>query len=210
VSPAAVHLQNLERLRLVHQRADIAHRTHVNLAPRQECDRSVEINGESAFDASKNHALDSRLFVEGSFETNPALFAARLVSREHGIAQRVLDALEIDLDLVANTHARGHTRHREFLERDPALGLEADIDDREVILDRDDRASNDGTFRRSSLLEARFQHGFEILAAGRCDGWPGFLWGGLCGSTGHWKIPHIRRFCRPATGWRTSAHSCGG
>ena len=35
VAAAAVHFQDLERLRLVHQRADIAHRAHIDLASRE-------------------------------------------------------------------------------------------------------------------------------------------------------------------------------
>ena len=35
---------------------------------------------------------------------------------------------------------------REFLERHAAFGLEADIDERDVVLDRDDAALDDGAF----------------------------------------------------------------
>jgi hypothetical protein len=42
------------------------------------------------------------LGVEGLLELVPALLAAGLLARQHGLAERVLDALEIDLDLVAD------------------------------------------------------------------------------------------------------------
>ena len=50
VAAAAIHLQDLERLRHVHQRADVADRTDVDLAARQERHRAVEIDGEAALD----------------------------------------------------------------------------------------------------------------------------------------------------------------
>ena len=50
VAAAAIHLQDLERLRHVHQRADVADRTDVDLRARQERHRAVEIDGEAALD----------------------------------------------------------------------------------------------------------------------------------------------------------------
>ena len=37
VAARAVHLEDLKRLRRAHQRADVAHRTDIDLAARQEC-----------------------------------------------------------------------------------------------------------------------------------------------------------------------------
>ena len=59
VAAAAIHFQDLERLRLVHQRADIAHRAHVDLAAGKERHRAVEIDGEAALDAAEDHAGDA-------------------------------------------------------------------------------------------------------------------------------------------------------
>ena len=42
------------------------------------------------------------LCLELLLEPGPALLAPRLVARQHGLAERVLDALQIDLDLVAD------------------------------------------------------------------------------------------------------------
>ena len=102
VAAAAVHLQNLERLRLVHQRADIAHRANIDLRAGQERHGAVEIDGEAALDAAEDHAGDAGLVVEGLLQLDPAFLAPRLVARQHRFAQRVLDALEIDFDLVAD------------------------------------------------------------------------------------------------------------
>ena len=170
VAAAAIHLQDLERLRLVHQRADIAHRAHIDLAAGKERDGAVEIDGEAALDAAEDHAFDAGDFVEGALELAPAFLAARLVARQHGFAERVLDALEIDLDLVADRDLGRDARHGEFFERHAAFGLQADIDHGEIVFDRHDRAGDDGAFGRRAADEALFQHGREIVAARAGEG----------------------------------------
>ena len=86
------------------------------------------------------------------FELDPALFAAGLLARQHRLAERVLDAVDIDLDLVADLDRRlAGRRWPNSLQRDAAFGLEADVDDREILLDRDDGALDDGAFRSCAL-----------------------------------------------------------
>ena len=80
IAAAAVHLEDLEQLRLVHQRADIAHRAHVNLRTGQEGHGAVQVDGEAALDAAEDHAGDAGLVVEGLFKLDPAFLAAGLVS----------------------------------------------------------------------------------------------------------------------------------
>ena len=112
IAAAAIHLQDVERLRHVHQRADVADRTDVDLAARQEGHGAVEIDGEAALDLIEDDALDLLIGLEGLFELDPALLAARLVARDDGFAERVLDALEIDLDLFADLRERGRGHSR--------------------------------------------------------------------------------------------------
>src|SRR5262249_52851473 len=50
VAAAAIHLQDLERLRHVHQRGDVADRPDVDLTARQERHGAVEVDGEAALD----------------------------------------------------------------------------------------------------------------------------------------------------------------
>src|SRR3974390_960998 len=57
VAAAAIHLHDLELLRHVHQRSDIADRTDVHLAARQEGHSTVEIDGEAALDLVEDDAL---------------------------------------------------------------------------------------------------------------------------------------------------------
>ena len=112
--------------------------------------------------------VDLLVGLEGLLELDPALLAARLVAREHGLAERVLDALEIDLDLVADLDLGLPARAGEFLQRDAAFGLQADVDDGEVLFDGDDRALDDGAFLQIAAGEGFFEQGGEIFARWGC------------------------------------------
>src|SRR6202044_2871118 len=68
VAAAPVHIEDLERLRDVPQRADIAHRTDVDLAARQESDRPVEIDGEAALDLVEDDPFDLLVLLERLLE----------------------------------------------------------------------------------------------------------------------------------------------
>ena len=63
---------------------------------------AVEIDGEAALDLVEDDAGDLLVLLEEALEARPALFAPRLVARQHGFTERVLDALQVDLDGVAD------------------------------------------------------------------------------------------------------------
>src|SRR5262245_58908537 len=167
VAAAAVHFQDLEGLGLIHQWRDVADRPDVDLAAWQKRDRPVEIDGEAALDLIEDDALDLFVAVEGLLQLAPAFLAARLVAREHSFAQRVLHPLEIDLDRIADLDVGLPARSRELAQRDASLGLGADVDDGEVLLDADDRSLDDGTLLRAALGEGLFEHFREIFARRR-------------------------------------------
>src|SRR5262249_3590313 len=123
--------------------------------------------GEAALDLIEDDALDLFVAVEGLLQLAPAFLAARLVAREHGFAQRVLHPLEIDLDRVADLDVRLPARPREFAQRHASLGLGADVDDGEVLLNADDRPLDDGALLRAALGEGLFKHFREIVARRR-------------------------------------------
>ena len=170
IAAAAIHLEDLERLRHLHQRRDVADRTDVDLAARQEGHGAVEIDGEAALDLIEDDAFDLLLLFEGLFELDPALFAARLVARDDRFAERVFDALEIDLDFVAHLRGAFAARSLEFLEGDAAFGLEAEIDDGDIFFDRDDDALDDGAFKGLVLAIALVEKRCKILARRRVGG----------------------------------------
>src|SRR6185312_3070841 len=146
VAAAAIHFQNLELLRRIHQGAEIADRTDVDLRARQERDRAVEIDGVTALHRVEDNAGD--FFVGGKclLELDPAFLAARLVAREHGFTERVLDALQVNLNLVADLHRGCTARAAELAHRDAAFGLQANVDDGDILFDRDDFAFDDRAF----------------------------------------------------------------
>ncbi len=107
VAAAAIHLEDLERLRHAHQRGDVADRADIDLRARQERHGAVEIDRVAALDLVEDDAVDVLVGLEGLLELDPALLAASLVARDDGFAERVLDALDIDLDLVADLDPSG-------------------------------------------------------------------------------------------------------
>ena len=106
VAAAAVHLQDQERLGLVDQRADVAHRPDVDLAARQEGHGAAEIDGEAALDPAEDVTLDLAGVGERALEPVPALLAPRLVAAEDDLATLVLEPLDKDLD-VSPTRTSG-------------------------------------------------------------------------------------------------------
>src|SRR4029077_14402799 len=139
IAAPAIHFENLERLRIVHQRRHIADRPDVDLRARQESDRAVEIDGEAALDLIEDDALDLFVVLESLLELAPALLAARLVARQHGFAERVFDPFEIDLDGVADLDLGRAARTGEFPQGDAAFRLQPDIDDRDLAFNGDNR-----------------------------------------------------------------------
>ena len=170
VAAAAIHLEDLEGLRVVHQRRDVADRADVDLAARQEGHGAVEIDGEAALDLVEDDAFDALALVELLFEPDPALFAAGLVARKHRFAKRVLDALDIDLDRIADLEGGVLALDAEFLQRHAAFDLQADVDDGHVFFDGRDDALDDLAFTRMSVREGLFEKRRKIVAGGICCG----------------------------------------
>ncbi len=159
-----VHLEDLERLRVVHQGCDVANRTDIDLRARQEGDRAVEVDGEAALDLVEDDAVHLLVVVERLLELAPAFLAARLVARQHGFAERIFDAVEKHLDLVADLEIAFAAGSCEFAQRHAAFGLEADVDDGHVLLDRNNGALDDGAFLQIAAGEGLVEHGGKIVA----------------------------------------------
>src|SRR6476661_7142181 len=99
-----------------------------------------------------------------AFQLAPALLAARLVAREHRLAEGIFHPLQVDLDGIADLDVRLPARCREFAQRDTSLGLGSDVDDGEILLDSNDGALDDSAFLRAALGEGLFEHFREIVA----------------------------------------------
>ena len=166
ISAAAIHLEDLERLRLIHQWRDVADGSNIDLASRQEGDGAIEIDGEAALDLIEDDALHFLIAIEGFLELAPAFLAPRLIPREHGLSERILHPFEINLDGVADLDVRLPSRTGEFAQRHTSLGFRANIDDRHVLLDAHHHSFHNRPFLRSAFTEGLVQHLGKILARG--------------------------------------------
>lgn len=165
VAAAAIHLQDLEGLRQVHERADVAHRADVDLAARKEGHGAAEVDGEAALDATEDDAFDAGFLVELLFEPVPGGFAAGAVARQHRFAIGIFDAVDIDFDFVADLEVRLLAGHRELAKRHAAFALQADVDHCQVVFDRGHGALDDAAFKAAVGTTQRFvEHRGEIVA----------------------------------------------
>src|SRR5438477_7943790 len=121
ITAAAVHLEDLEGLRHIHQCADIADRPDVDLAAGQEGDGAAEVDRKAALDPAEDHSVHTLVFGIRLLKPGPSLLPAGLVAGEHGFAERIFDALEIDFDLVAGLDRHVLAGLGEFLDRDATL-----------------------------------------------------------------------------------------
>src|SRR5436853_341376 len=158
VAAAAIHLEDLERLGVVHQRCDVADRTEVDLRARQEGNGAVEVDGEAAFDLVEDDAVDLLVVLEGLLQLAPALFAARLVARQHGFAEGVFDAVEEHLDFVTDLEIAFAAGPGEFAQRHAAFGLQADVNDGHVLLDRNNDTLDDRAFLQIAAGKGLIKH----------------------------------------------------
>ena len=122
---------------------------------------AAEVDGEAAFDAADDRAFDGLFLLVQALEAGPGFFALGLVARQHGVAQRVLDALEIDFDDRADR--RLVLVSGKFAERDAALGLEADVDGDEVPSDAGDRGGNNPAFDHGGTGKALFKESGKVI-----------------------------------------------
>jgi len=167
VAAAAVHLQDLERLRHVHQRGHVADRADVDLRAGEECHGAIEVDGEAALDAAEDAALDALALAEFGFELVPRSLAAGTVAAQHRLALGVLDAVYEHFDLVADVQRAFLIAAGEFAQRNAAFALEADVDQRDAVFDRGDGALDDAAFEAALGATELFIEEFrEIFARG--------------------------------------------
>src|ERR1043165_7822672 len=97
--------------------------------------------------------------------------AAGAVARQHRLARGILDAVDIDFDLVTDRKLGLLARRCELAQRHPAFGLQAHVNHRHVVLDRGDCALDDLALERLIFTAEAFVEQFrEIVAGGKCRG----------------------------------------
>ena len=146
VAARLVHLQDLERLGVVHQGGNVAHRADVDLRAGQEGHGPAEVDGEATLDAVEDNAFHADAVVELLFQLNPGFFATGLIAGQHDFAVLVLVTLDEDLDGVAGFDGRLLAGHRKFFNRHATFRFEADIDDHQIIFDAQYGTGEDGPF----------------------------------------------------------------
>ena len=114
----------------------------------------------------------TRLPASNSFSSLSHAASRRARSRD-SIASpaRILDAVDIDFDLVADLEFGLLARRGELAQRHAAFALQADVDHREVVLDPGDDALDDLAFEGFVLAaEAFVEQRREIVAGRKCRG----------------------------------------
>ena len=163
IAASAIHLEDLERLGLAHQRADVADRTDVDLAARQERDGARKINRETALYPTEDGAADTLIVLERLFQLRPSFLAPRALAAQHRFAVAILHPLEIDVDPVADLNLRLLAGGGEFLELDPSFGLEPHIDQDRVAIDGQHGAFDDRAFRQLAVGKCFLEKSGEVL-----------------------------------------------
>jgi hypothetical protein len=141
----AVELDDLEFEFLAFVRRGVLDRTHVDQRARQEGADAVGHDGQAALDLAGDDALDQGAFVERLLEVVPGGDALGLVARQAGLAVAVFEHLDGDQDEIARLGFEFAAFVVEFLDGNHAFGLEAGVDDHEVLVDADDFGGDDFT-----------------------------------------------------------------
>src|SRR5262249_56114880 len=102
VSAPTIHFQDLELLRHIHQRSDVADRPDIDLGSWKESHGAIEIDCEAALDLIEDDTLNFFSAVECLLQFAPAFLAPCLVAGQYSLAERILDSLEIDFYLIAD------------------------------------------------------------------------------------------------------------
>jgi hypothetical protein len=168
IAALAIHLEDLEGLGGAHEGRDVAHGADIDLAARQEGHGAREIDGEAAFDAAEDMAGHALVVLVCLFQHGPGFLPACLLATQHRFAFAAFDAVDEDIDDIADLDFRVAVGAQELLHRDATLGLEADIDEHLFVLvvDAQDRTFHHGAFEGLRIGEGFFEKGGEIVTAG--------------------------------------------
>ena len=133
--------------------------------PGQERHGAAEIDGKAALHPAIDRAVDALLGLERLFQVGPGLLAPRLLARQDDGAVPVLVTLDIELDDVAGLDLGLGAGRAELLQRDTALGLQADIDDGVLVGEAEDAAGDDGAVEAGIPAEGFIEECGEVLAS---------------------------------------------
>jgi hypothetical protein len=128
VAAPLVELDDLELVRLPEQLVDVGNPAQRDLAPGEERIHPHEADHDAALDLLHQGALDRLVALMRQLDLLPHPHEVGLLLRQDDRTLMVLEVLEEDFDLVARCG-----RILELVQRDTALGLEADVEDHGVL-----------------------------------------------------------------------------
>src|SRR5205823_182949 len=157
---------------LADQLIEIADRAQIHLRTRQER-LHTDVDGEAALHPPDDGALDELVALARGGDLVPDAHLVGLLLGEDDHPGVVLAGLEEHVDLVADLDVGLALDEAELLDRNLALALVADVDDRVVLGDLDDAALDDLVLLQFALavalpLEALFEHRGEVFIFKRC------------------------------------------
>ena len=138
-----VKLDDLELKRLAFQVGRVAHRADIDQRTRQERADILELDGETALDATGDDTGDDLGVVERLLEARPGAGALGLLTRQSGLAIAVFHGIQGDLNLVTGHNFDFTAFIAELIDGDHGLGLQANVHDHHVVADTDDQARQD-------------------------------------------------------------------
>ena len=101
------------------------------------------IDGEATFDAAKDNAIDALFGFECFFENSPRLFAARFIAAQHYGAITAFIALDKYVDFITSFDGDVAARLSKFFDCYGAFGFQANVNDYNVVFNREDGAIYD-------------------------------------------------------------------
>ncbi len=139
-----IELDDLELERLVLEIGRIAYRPHIDQRSRQERPDIVDLDRESALDASGDDADDHFLLFERGLEPGPGARALGFLAGQAGFPGTVLHAVQGHLDGLADDNFDLALFVLELFRRYDGFGFQSNVDDDVVLAYFDDQPVEDG------------------------------------------------------------------
>src|SRR6185503_175702 len=152
-----IELDDLELERFVLEVRRVPRRAHIDERTEQECADVLDFHREAALDAAGDDAGDDLGIVEGGLEARPRAGALGLLAGQACFARAVFHRIERHLDFIARLDLDLAAFVLELVDGDHGLGLEAHVDDDDVVSDVDDEPREDHAGADALVGETLFE-----------------------------------------------------
>lgn len=161
----AVQLDDLEFEGLAFVRRGVLDRTQVDQRTGQERADAVGHDGQAALDLAGDRAGDQLAVLEGLLQLQPGRQTLGAVARQDGVAVAVLQRIDRHRDEVAGLNFEFALVVEELFQGNQRFGLQAGVDDHEVVVDAHDFCADDLAGLHVLALEAFCEQVGEVFAA---------------------------------------------